>query len=268
MSGLRLPPSVFNMFLMMQKGLTNMKPLISFLVICALVILMGCKQGVSGGPGASSPPPQKSLVGQVEDTFSMAIPTMTLFQGETKAVSLGINRGKDFREEVSLKFADLPKGLTADPVNALIKQGDANVKITFKAADDAALGDFTVKVTGHPTKGADSLNDFRISITKQAHENMANAVGDAAKAKWDEYMLLMQKQFNQFTTKYEELKKLAAKAEGQAKTDLDAKLVQAKTKLDAVSAKLEEMKSASADRRETIKEGVTNAFDDLKKIFE
>jgi hypothetical protein len=51
--------------------------------------------------------------------------------------------------------------------NPLIKHGDTEAKLTFKATDDASLGDFTVKVTGHPTKGSDAANDFKIGVVKK-----------------------------------------------------------------------------------------------------
>ena len=57
--------------------------------------------------------------------------------------------------------------MTIDSVNPVIKHGDTEAKLTFKAAADAALGDFTVKVTGHPTKGAHASNDFKISVAKK-----------------------------------------------------------------------------------------------------
>jgi hypothetical protein len=33
--------------------------------------------------------------------------------------------------------------------------------------DDASLGDFTIKVTGHPTKGADATNEFKITVAEK-----------------------------------------------------------------------------------------------------
>ena len=88
------------------------------------------------------------------------------------------------------------------------------------------------------------------------------------KAKLDEYTSAMQKQLDQFRAKFAELRERAAKAEGQAKKDLDAKLADAKKKLDAAAVKLDEVNAAGADRWEKVKEGVGKAFDDLKKIFE
>jgi hypothetical protein len=35
------------------------------------------------------------------------------------------------------------------------------------AADDASLGDFAVKVTGHPTHGADASNELKITVAKK-----------------------------------------------------------------------------------------------------
>jgi len=92
-------------------------------------------------------------------------------------------------------------------------------------------------------------------------------VTDAANVIWKEYTVTMQKQWDQFDAKFAALKDCAAKAEGQAKTDLDKKLAEAKVRLDSVAVKLAEMKSASADHWEKATEGVSSAFDDLKKIF-
>ena len=90
----------------------------------------------------------------------------------------------------------------------------------------------------------------------------------AAKAKRDEYVSEMHKQLEGLDAKYEELKARAAKAEGQAKKDLEKKVGEAKVKRDAAARKLDELKVAAPDRWEKVKEEVGNAFDDLKKLFE
>jgi len=245
-----------------------MKTVVTAILLAVCVTLLGCNQGTSGGPGASTPPTKAPMAGQTEDTFSMTVPSTKLNQGETKVVSVGISRGKNFTGDVSLKLGDLPKGVSLAPASPVIKQSDADVKLTLAAAADAALGDFTIKVAGHPTKGADASSDLKLTVVKQEPKEAANATADAAKAKWDEYTAAMQKQWDQFTAKFAELKDRAAKAEGQAKTDLDKKAAEAKVKMDAAGAKMEELKSAGADRWEKVKEGVSNAFDDLKKMFE
>ena len=156
-----------------------MKSLHVGLVAMALVALNGCTQGTPGGPGVSNTPAkpsapitttaQKPVIGDAEETFSLSVPVLSthMKQGETKAATISLTRGKNFDEDVTLKFADVPKGVTIDPANPVIKHGDAEVNITYQVADDAALGDFTIKVTGHPTKGADAKTEFKLSVDEK-----------------------------------------------------------------------------------------------------
>lgn len=245
----------------------KMRSVMTFVVLGLLIAMTGCNQGTSGGPGASTPP-AKDRMGQTDDTFSLTIPSTNLNQGETKTVVIGIKRGENFNEDVSLKIADLPTGVTLDPVNPVIKHGETDANLTLKAADDAALGDFTVNVTGHPTKGADGKSEMKLSIAKLDAVATADTTADAAKAKWDEYTAAMQNQWDQFAVKFAALQDSASKAQGQAKADLDLKVAEAKIKLDAAAVKLAEVKSAGADRWEKVKEGASNAFEDLKTMFE
>ena len=155
-----------------------MKRLIAGLLLTTMVVLAGCQQGTAGGPGAvgttdssgsTSPPEKKPTFGLADDTFSLAVPLLTtsLKQGERKSVSISIKRGKNFDEDVTIKFAELPKGLTLDPSEPVIKHGDQEAKLMVKASDSAALGDFSLSVTGHPTKGADASNQFKINVEKK-----------------------------------------------------------------------------------------------------
>ena len=127
------------------------------------------QSGRPGGAGSNQPVAQAPAYGEADNTFNLSVPHMstTLHQGETKEVSIGIERGKNFEEDVTLKFADGPKGVTLDSANPVIMHGDTEAKVTLKATDDASLGDFTVKVTGHPTKGADATNEFKITVAKK-----------------------------------------------------------------------------------------------------
>jgi hypothetical protein len=54
--------------------------------------------------------------------------------------------------------------VTAEPASLVIKHGDTDAKITFKAENEAALGDFKVKITGHPTKGRDAQIEFKLTV--------------------------------------------------------------------------------------------------------
>jgi hypothetical protein len=237
-----------------------MKTAFAGLLVLALVALVGCGgKDTAGGPGATDPGAKKPRYGEADNTFNLTAPSTSLKQGETKAVSIGIRRGTNFQEDVTLKFADVPQGVTVDPAGPVIKHGETETKVALKAAADASLGELTIKVIGHPTKGADASHEFKITVAKDPEA--------AAKAKRDEYAREMHKQLDELDAKYEELKASVAKAEGQAKKDLDKKVAEAKVKRDAAVKKLDELKEAAPDRWEKIKDGVGNAFDDLKKIF-
>ena len=140
-----------------------MKSLFAGFAVLTLAALIGCNQGTPGGPGAAD---KKPAYGQADDTFNLSVPAISssLKQGEQTEATVGIKRAKNFGEDVSLKFADVPEGVTIDPASPVIKHGDTDAKFAFKAGDEAPLGDFKVKVTGHPTKGGDAQVEFKLTI--------------------------------------------------------------------------------------------------------
>lgn len=238
-----------------------MKRTFGGLLVVALITLVSCGgRDNAGGPGATNPTGKQAAYGQKDNTFNLTAPSTSLAQGETKTIAIAISRGTNFQEDVTLKFADIPQGVSVDPANPVIMHGVTETKVTLKAAADASLGTFTVRMTGHPTKGTDGSTDLKITVAKDAVE--------AAKAKRDEYHSEMSKRLEELNAKYEALKDRAATAEGQAKKDLEKKAEEAKVKRDAAAKKLDELKEADPGRWEKVKEGVGNAFDDLKKVFE
>src|SRR5262245_14294202 len=99
----------------------------------AMLGLIGCGSGTTGGPGADKKEKSKlekaeDAVRQAEDTFSLSVPVLStkLKQGESREVVIGIKRGKNFDEDVVLEFDDLPKGVTVEPASPTIKHGDKN----------------------------------------------------------------------------------------------------------------------------------------------
>ncbi len=235
--------------------------------LATVVALAGCNQGTSGGPGAADPP-VKERIGQTDDTFSLALPSFSLNQGESKTVSVDINRGDNFSEDVSLKLSGLPTGVTFTPANPEISRDITDIELVFNATNDAALGDFTVEVTGHPTKGADAVSEMNLTVSKLDAVDTANAAGDAAINNRNEYMTAMQSQMDRFSVMYTELQQRAAEATGEAKVEADRMLAEAKIKMDAASVKMNELRAAGADSWENVKDGVMHAFEDLKRTFE
>ncbi len=147
-----------------------MKTSFAGLLMSALIALTGCSQGSTpGGPGVTTPRQRQPAYGEAEKTFNLSVPRLstTLHQGETKEVAIGIERGKNFEGDVTFEFAEGPEGVTIASSSPIIKHGDTAAKVTLKAAADASLGDFTVKVTGHPTEGPDSTSEFKITVAKK-----------------------------------------------------------------------------------------------------
>jgi uncharacterized membrane protein len=145
-----------------------MKTAFASLVVLGLIAFTGCDKGTQGGPGATNAS-NRNPIGQADDTFKLTTPTFstTLKQGESKVVDIGIKRGKNFDQDVSVKFDNLPKGVSVEPATPALKHGDDDAKVTFKAANDAAVGDFTVTVIGHPTKGADASHELKLTVEKK-----------------------------------------------------------------------------------------------------
>ena len=147
-----------------------MKKSFASFLIAALVASAGCSdKSTPGGPGAKNHSDNKPVVGQAEDTFTLDPPNLAtkLKQGESRAFAIGINRGKNFDQDVTLKFENLPKGTSIEPASPVITHGDTEAKLTIKAADDAAVGDFAIRVTGRPAKGSDASNEFKVTVAKK-----------------------------------------------------------------------------------------------------
>lgn len=107
------------------------------------------------------------LAVRAKDSFTLSMPRAALKQGATKEVAIGITREKKFDQDVELKFGELPTGVTREPEVSIIKKGETEAKFTLTALDDAALGSFAIKVTGHPTEGADATNEFTLTVAKE-----------------------------------------------------------------------------------------------------
>jgi uncharacterized membrane protein len=139
----------------------------SFLVLGFLASCLGCgPSGTPGGPGANGK--TNNQLGTAEETFEIEVPLTgaTLKQGESKKVSLSLDRGKNFDEDVTLKFDNVPKGVSIDPATPKIAKGDKETTVTLKAAEDAAIGDFTVNVSGEPTKGKKATKTLKVTVEK------------------------------------------------------------------------------------------------------
>src|SRR5262245_2949345 len=144
----------------------------SYSLLLVSLLACGCgPTGTSGGPGAKTNggKTDHTVLGTPSaETFDINVPatSTSIKQGESKAIVLSLKRGTNFDEDVKLKFENVPKGVTIEPAPAMIPKSEREARVTIKAADDAALGDFTIKVTGEPSRGKAATNTLKVKVEK------------------------------------------------------------------------------------------------------
>ncbi len=139
------------------------------LISAGLLALIGCDSyDHVGGPGATKNT-SKPMLGQKAETFSLTVPIMatSIKQGESKKITIGIDRGKNFDQDVKVSFKNVPEGIVIERASFTIKHSDEDAKVTLKAVNNAAVGEFTVQVTGKPSSGADSSSEMKINVNKK-----------------------------------------------------------------------------------------------------
>jgi uncharacterized membrane protein len=144
-----------------------MRLLSTGLVALGLVALVGCNTSPPGGSGGTKTTTGGTTSGR-SATFTIKAPTFStsLKQGDTKEVKLTVDRGKDFHDDVELKF-DAPAGVTVDPATHTVKSGDKeDVEVKVSAAKDAGVGEHVVKVTGTPKTGSATSVEFKVKVDK------------------------------------------------------------------------------------------------------
>ena len=108
--------------------------------------------------------PKGGSVGKGEG-FKIDVPSKTkLKQGETQTVNIKLQRGKSFKQDVTLQI-EAAEGISVDPAKVVVKAGDEpDVKLTITVSKDAALGEYKVSVTGTPTTGEPTSVEFKVKV--------------------------------------------------------------------------------------------------------
>ena|SRR5438552_3660260 len=146
-----------------------MRKLTAVLVCTALAVSFGCNQNKSapGGPGA---PGSTTRGAGKADTFTVNPPSGTtdIKQGQSKEITISVNRGRDFKQNVKLTINTDAKGVMIKPETAELKASDTatSLKFTLEASKDAATGEHTVTVKATPeTAGESTQSSFKINVT-------------------------------------------------------------------------------------------------------
>ena len=138
-----------------------MKRILLTTMLLAAAGLLGCNTSERGGKTSDRTPGSA--------TFRVNAPATatTIKQGDRQTVKLTVDRGKDFKEAVTLK-ADPSTGLTVDLEPKKVKPGDPEtVTATVSAGKDAAVGDHEVKVTATPETGNATDVKFKVKVEKK-----------------------------------------------------------------------------------------------------
>jgi uncharacterized membrane protein len=98
--------------------------------------------------------------------FKIDVPTfdVKIKQGETQSVSIKLQRGESFKQDVTLEIA-VDKGISIEPEKILVKASDKpEVELKVTVPKDAALGEYKVSVAGTPTTGEATSVVFTVKI--------------------------------------------------------------------------------------------------------
>jgi uncharacterized membrane protein len=115
--------------------------------------LVGCNTSPPGGTGGKGTGTGTAAGRSATFTIHAPATSTTIKQGERREVKLKVDRGKDFKENVTLKF-EAPAGVKVDPAEVTVKASDPEeVAVNVSAEKDAKLGEQEIHVTGVPQGG-------------------------------------------------------------------------------------------------------------------
>jgi len=134
-----------------------------------LALVVGCEsKSPPGGPNAPhAKSPSGPVVGTADNTFRLKVPAteMSIKQGETKELSIGLDRGTGFNQDVELRFENLPPGVTVTPSSGNLPASEKEPwKVMVSAAANAALGHQKITVVGKPTTGDSTSTTVNIEV--------------------------------------------------------------------------------------------------------
>lgn len=146
--------------------------------LAAILTLVGCmNESQPGGPGVKptqspkvsdgSSAKETTIVDKAQ-TFKLAVPATEtdLKQGEREDVTISIDRGDNFTQEVKLQFKP-PAGIKITPADARIKSGEKQVAVTVEAAADAKPGETNIEVIAVPESGKSVTMQMKVEVDEK-----------------------------------------------------------------------------------------------------
>jgi uncharacterized membrane protein len=127
-----------------------MKKILGGMISLALVMAVGCtKEEPSKGGSLTVKAPAAA----------------DLKPGEKQDVKVAVERGKDMKDEVTVKI-EAPKGITVEPESKVLAAADKDLSVKVGAAADATEGKQTVTITATPKGGKAVTSKFDVNVKK------------------------------------------------------------------------------------------------------
>ena len=130
-----------------------MKTAIAIVMSLSLMGALGCESPRGGGMSS-------------DEGFKIGTPTFTtkVKQGETESVNISLNRGKTFKQDVTLDIK-ASKGISVEPTQALVRGNEKpDVPLRITAAKDANLSEYQIFVKGTPETGEVTSTEFTVKV--------------------------------------------------------------------------------------------------------
>ncbi len=132
-----------------------MKNAIRIMLMLALVPMLGCQSSSPRGGGMTK-----------DVGFKISVPTFNteIKQGQTQNVTISLERGDYFKEDVTLKI-ETSTGIRIDPTMVMIKASEnPEVQLRIAAAQNAAFGEYRISVKGIPETGEPTSTTFTVKV--------------------------------------------------------------------------------------------------------
>jgi uncharacterized membrane protein len=132
-----------------------MKKVIMIVMTLALVTVLGCYSSSEKGGSVVK-----------GEGFKIAVPTfdVEIKQGETQSVTVSVERGESFKQDVKLEIA-AAKGISIEPTDVTVKGSDKpDVPLRITVPKDAALGVYSISVKGTPKTGEPTSTEFNVKV--------------------------------------------------------------------------------------------------------
>jgi hypothetical protein len=122
---------------------------------------------VETGPSGTEVRKETTIRPDEDTSFKIHNPgTVSLRQGESKAVTVALDRGRKFTQPVTVTLRP-DAGITVTPDKATIAGGDSKTEFMVAAGAAATVGSHSVEITGTPTTGDQTSLKFAVEVKEK-----------------------------------------------------------------------------------------------------